>query len=77
MAAETSIITGKIQAKTLSDRDILLHLLQHAEDQQATIDEMAGKITAMHAELEAARPLLERARSPVGRVLGGMRPWGQ
>lgn len=76
MAPETRIVTQKISAETWSDRDILLHLLQHAEDQQATIDAMAAKIDVMHQELEAARPLLDKARSPIGRALGGMRPWG-
>lgn len=59
----------------MSDRDILLHLLQHAEHDDQVLADMQQKIGVMHAELEAARPLLERARGPLGRIAARMNPW--
>lgn len=43
---------------TLTDRDLLIHLVQHVEH----IDEM---MTALHDEWEVFRPLIERFR-PAG-----------
>lgn len=72
MAAEIPGKTPRIPGETLSDRDILLHLLQHAEHVDGVITGIAEKIGAVHQALEDARPLLDRYR----RLAGGVRmPW--
>lgn len=38
--------TGSIQAKTLSDRDLLLHILEHVEELTAVLDEFRPLLTA-------------------------------
>jgi hypothetical protein len=67
MAIEFTEITENSPAITWSDREILLHLLQHAEDLDARLAVLeqlcvvtSVKVNAMHEELEAARPMLEK-----------------
>lgn len=82
MAGNADCITVNQPGITISDRSILLHLLQHAEAQDTlitdlteTIGVMAGQLSAMHEELEAARPLLEKwTRRAVIRLAAGRLP---
>lgn len=72
MAAESAGKTPRIPGETLSDRDLLLHLLQHAEHVDGVITDIAAKVGVVHQAVAEARPLLDRYR----RLAGGVRmPW--
>jgi hypothetical protein len=67
MAEPLPEITEEFRNIALSDRDIMLHILRHVEEQGRLIAEM-------HAELEKARPFLERATSSrAARIITGLR----
>lgn len=50
----------QIARTTLTDRELLIHLTQHAEIQGEQIAEMHGTIMALAEELATFRPLLAK-----------------
>jgi phage shock protein A len=44
----------------------------------ATVAVMAAKVETIHADVEAARPMVEKwQRSAIGRIAGGTMPWAK